>query len=159
MSSSDSSSSFCCWVNGGSSMSGPAASAGTPSTTSVAVLPAPTSTRSSFTFLPSSAFATSDAQIGSRSTEAADVTAKILSDCERGECPRRNRPDSVSNTYRYFDAIIRENEGCVNGGVVCGCLTRAILMGIIATAGADVCPAASCRSPQRITQDLPLQVG
>ena len=42
--------------------------------------PAPTFERSSFTFLPSSARARSVAQIGSSSTDAAVVIARILSD-------------------------------------------------------------------------------
>ena len=45
--------------------------------------PAPTFERSSLTFLPSSAFARRDAQIGSSSTDAAVVSARILSDYMR----------------------------------------------------------------------------
>ena len=45
--------------------------------------PAPTFERSSLTFLPSRAFARRDAQIGSSSTDAAVVSARILSDYMR----------------------------------------------------------------------------
>lgn len=88
MSSSDSSSSFSSFSSSfGASAAGapPAAGAAPPATG--APPPAPTFDRSSFTFLPSSAFASRVAQIGSRSTPAAFVNEMILSCCREG-CER-----------------------------------------------------------------------
>lgn len=81
MSSSDSSfsSSFFSSSFGASAAAAPpAAAADAPA--AGAAPPEPTLERSSFTFLPSRAFARREAQMGSSSTFAADVRATILSD-------------------------------------------------------------------------------
>jgi len=82
MSSSDSSfsSSFFCSSFGASGAAPPVTTAAGAAPTAGAPPPAPTFDNNSFTFFPSNAFARSDAQMGSRSTEAALVSAIILSD-------------------------------------------------------------------------------
>lgn len=81
MSSSDSSfsSSFSSSFGAASGAAPPAAAAGAAPTAGAP--PAPMLERSSLTFFPSRAFASSDAQIGSTSTLAAEVRAMIFSDC------------------------------------------------------------------------------
>jgi len=74
--------------------------------------PEPTFERSSLTFFPSRALARRLAQIGSRSTPAASVIARIFSDWELtirySGCGLRNRI-----AYSDIYAIISEDEGCI----------------------------------------------
>jgi hypothetical protein len=82
MSSSDSSSfsSFFSSSFGASAAAPPAAAAAGTAPAAGAPPPEPTLDSRSFTFFPSSAFARRDAHIGSRSTSAARVSVRILSD-------------------------------------------------------------------------------
>lgn len=85
--------------------------------------PEPTFNNSSLTFLPSSAFASNDAHIGSRSTLAASARAMILSAYvfQTEEFVEIGTSEVVwmvggNRTYSDFNAFISEDEGCVGSG-------------------------------------------
>ena len=111
MSSSDSSS-FSSFFSSFSS----AAAAGAPPTAGAAGAPTgapppePTFKRSSFTFFPSRALARRLAQIGSSSTPAAFVIARIFSDYRNSQI---QLPDEFILTYSDFNTVISEDEGSI----------------------------------------------
>jgi len=91
----------------------PTAAAGAP--TAGPPPPEPTFESSSLTSFPSRALARRLAQIGSRSTPAALVIAKIFSDWE---LTIRNSGWGLRNCIAYSDsyAVVSEDEGCIRCG-------------------------------------------